>query len=135
MSRILFQLCFKALEQRERIRSRAREAGNHVAARQAPNLLGTTLDDRITETDLAVAGDDHIAVFANRQDGGAVPLGRLGLMFAHADLRLSWGRDYTLGFRFGKDRMQAPLKNQCEKRRCGLAASAGSWYKMRRKTR
>ena len=57
----------------ERVGGRPGEAGDDVALAQAAYLLRIGFHHGIAEADLAVAGDDDLAVLADRQNGGAVP--------------------------------------------------------------
>ena len=67
------ELGLKPLEQGEGVGGGAGEARDDVAVADAADLLGVALDDGLAEGDLAVAGDHHLAAFADGEDGRAVP--------------------------------------------------------------
>ena len=73
---MLLELGLEPLEQGEGVGGGAGEAGDHAAAGQPPHLLRVRLHDRLAEADLAVAGDDDLAVLAHGKNGRAVPNGR-----------------------------------------------------------
>ncbi len=79
LSRILLELAFQPLEQREGVRGGAGETADHVALAEFSDLFGVGFDDGLADRDLPVASDHHLAALADRQNSGAVPDRRLGL--------------------------------------------------------
>ena len=79
LPRILLELAFQPLEQREGVGRGAGEAADDVALAEFADLFGVGFDDGLADRDLAVAADHHLAALADRQNGGAVPDRRLGL--------------------------------------------------------
>ena len=72
---MLFQLGFKALEQREGVGRGAGKAGQHLAMVQLAHLARRALDDDVAQRDLAVAanGDLHARWVWRRTLGMVVP--------------------------------------------------------------
>ena len=58
---VLVELGLEALEQRERVGGRAREAGEHAVVVQAAHLARGRLDDDVAERHLAVAAERDAA--------------------------------------------------------------------------
>src|SRR5436853_546788 len=52
----------------ERSRGRAGEAGDHAVLVEPAHLAGAALHHRLTEADLPVARDDHLALVAHGED-------------------------------------------------------------------
>ena len=73
LARILLELGFEPLEQREGVGGGAGKAADHVALAEPAHLLGVGLDDGLADRDLAVAADHDAAALADGQDGRAVP--------------------------------------------------------------
>src|SRR5262245_168035 len=71
---VLVELRLEALEQRERIRGAAGEAGEDAIVIQAPHLPCTAFDYNLAERDLAVAAERYARSAAHGQDRRAVPL-------------------------------------------------------------
>src|SRR4029453_1317786 len=70
----LSELLLEALEERQRIRARAREAREDAIVVEPPDLSGVVLHDRLADRDLAVAHDHDAALVADDQDGGRAQL-------------------------------------------------------------
>ena len=61
-----------------------RKAADHRSVMQLPHLAGILLHHGLAHRDLPVANDDNLSVFADREDGGAVPLlEAMLLIFCH----------------------------------------------------
>src|SRR5205814_3221851 len=69
---VLVELAFEALEQGERVRRAAGEAGEDAVLVQAPDFLRAAFDDDIAERYLAVAAERHARAAAHGKNGGAV---------------------------------------------------------------
>ena len=68
----LFELGFESFKQREGVGGGSREAGDHVALGEPPNLLGVRLHHGLAEAHLSVAADHRAAALLDEQDGGGV---------------------------------------------------------------
>ncbi len=66
---MLRKLGVETLEKRDRVGGRAREAGEHVALGQPPDLYGLMLDYRIRQRDLAVSSQGDFALVPDRDYG------------------------------------------------------------------
>src|SRR5262249_57296879 len=73
LARILFELAFEALEQREGIGGRAREAADDVALAQAADLLGVGLHNGLADRYLAVAADRAPAALPDPPNCSSLP--------------------------------------------------------------
>ena len=69
---VLLELLLEQFEQRERVRGRAGEAGQHLALAEPAHLARIRLHDRVAERDLAVAADHDAFAAADGDDGGGV---------------------------------------------------------------
>ena len=74
MAAVFLEFALQALEQREGVGGGAGEAGDHLVVGKPAQFARVGLDHGLADTDLAVAGDHHMAVLAHGEDGGAVPL-------------------------------------------------------------
>ncbi len=74
VARVLLELRFKALEERERVGRAARESGEHLAIMQTAHLASARLDHDIAERDLAVTAQRNAAVATDRDNRRAVEL-------------------------------------------------------------
>ena len=95
---MLVELCFEALEQRERIGRAPGKAGEHLVVVQAAHLARVALHDGVAKRHLAVAAHRDRAVAPDRQDGGAV--GIEPQLLCHVLLEI-------------RGRMARPLKLSC----------------------
>ena len=73
LTRILVELGFQPLEQREGVGSGAGEAADHIALAEPAHFFGVGLDDGLADRDLPVAADHDASALADGQNGGAVP--------------------------------------------------------------
>src|SRR5690606_21342234 len=93
---VLLELGLEQFEQREGVGRGTGETGQDLAVAAEPaHLAGVALHHGVAERDLAVAGDDDLAVAAHRHDGRGVE--RTGILAGvHAGLRglfpQRWGR-------------------------------------------
>jgi hypothetical protein len=88
---VLLQLLLEPLEQGEGIGGRAGEAADHRAVAADPaHLARVRLQHRLPERHLAVAGNRHLAVLADRQDRRAMPFDRIAHL-APASFRRRYG--------------------------------------------
>src|SRR2546425_2969167 len=69
---VALQLLLELLEQRERVRRGAREAGEDLAAFERPHFVRVGLHHRVAQRDLAVAAQRHVAVAADAQNRRAM---------------------------------------------------------------
>ena len=69
VARIAFQLFLELLEQCKRIRRRAGESGEQLAAVKHAHLLRVRLHYRLTDSDLPVTAKGHLPIAAHREDG------------------------------------------------------------------
>ena len=65
---ILLELRLKAAEQGEGVGRGTGESGDNLVVVQAADLFGRMLDDRLAKRDLAVAGENDVAIASNGQN-------------------------------------------------------------------
>src|SRR5690606_20388224 len=84
---VLLQLALEALEQGERIRGAAREAGEDAVVVETPYLPRVALDDGLAQGHLAVAAHHDAAAAPHGKDGGSMENG----FFSHGGHFTRWG--------------------------------------------
>ena len=68
---MLLELALETLEERERIGSPTREAGDDPVMIEAAHLAGIALEDAVAQGHLSVATDGHGSAAARGNDGSA----------------------------------------------------------------
>jgi hypothetical protein len=71
---VFFKLAFETLEEGERIRGSAGEAGKDAVLVESAHLASVRLHDRVAERDLAVAAHHDQVAAPYRADGGSAIL-------------------------------------------------------------
>ena len=71
---MFLKFAFEALEERERIRSRARKTGDDLVIVKAAGFPSGVLQDMIAQGDLAIGDQDDFVLFAYAEHGSAVQL-------------------------------------------------------------
>ena len=69
---LFFELALETLEQGKSISGRTGKPGQHPTVIQAPHLARVAFHDRVAESDLTIAADDHAITAPHGNDGGAV---------------------------------------------------------------
>lgn len=69
---MLFEFALEPREQREAVRGGAGESGQHVVMIETTDLPRLMFHDGLTQRHLAIAGQNDLALMANREDGGGV---------------------------------------------------------------
>src|SRR6185503_2156768 len=106
---VLLELFLEPFEQREGVGGRAGKAADDLVADQPANLARLVLHHRVADRNLAVAGDHHLVALAHRDDGRAVPAGKVVVLW-HSTLQ----KDFSV------DKAQWP---ECNDRRLAMKYS------------
>src|SRR5687767_486093 len=68
---ILFELGFKAREQRKRVACCSRETGQNLIVVESPDLFGAGFHDSLAEGHLPVSSECDVSVFPYKEDSSA----------------------------------------------------------------
>src|SRR5690606_27703369 len=115
VARVAIELLLEALEERQRVGHRPREARQNAATLEGAHLGGLRLDDGVADRDLPVAREGHAAILSDGEDGGA-------MIGGHECTELRERRTEN------SERRTAPsnLSSRAEARSAGVEGSAGS---------
>ena len=113
------ELGLEPLEQGEGIRRATGEPRHDLAVAEATHLARGRLQDRALPAHLTIAGNHHVTVRSDRQDGRAVPGLRPGLLHSSSPRRSSRSRPLM-------GRSEDVVNPQAQIKRCGRSPRRGS---------